>query len=85
MYRPHDRWRPRIVPVETPVIVERETIVKTTGSTPVRTPRRVCLTKEYLPTGAVMFRDVCTNEWAQNPPPEEQPPAKPQADLQNGK
>src|SRR5262249_58632045 len=25
-----------------------------------------CLTKEYLETGAVMFRDVCTKEWAIN-------------------
>lgn len=25
-----------------------------------------CLTKEYLDTGAVKFRDVCTNEWAIN-------------------
>ncbi len=25
-----------------------------------------CLTKEYLETGAVMFRDVCTKEWAVN-------------------
>jgi hypothetical protein len=27
-----------------------------------------CLTKEYLPTGAVLFKDVCTNEYAANPP-----------------
>jgi hypothetical protein len=26
------------------------------------------LVKEYLPTGAVQFRDVCTNESAVNPP-----------------
>ncbi len=25
-----------------------------------------CLTKEYLDTGAVMFKDTCTNEWAVN-------------------
>lgn len=25
-----------------------------------------CLSKEYLDTGAVKFRDVCTNEWAIN-------------------
>jgi hypothetical protein len=25
-----------------------------------------CLTKEYLDTGAVMFRDTCTKEWAVN-------------------
>jgi hypothetical protein len=27
-----------------------------------------CLVKEYLPNGAVLFRDVCTNESAMNPP-----------------
>jgi hypothetical protein len=27
----------------------------------------VCLTKEYLDNGAVMFRDTCTGEWAQGP------------------
>jgi hypothetical protein len=31
--------------------------------------RCTCLTKQYLPTGAVMFKDVCTNEAAINPPP----------------
>ena len=25
-----------------------------------------CLTKEYLETGVVLFRDVCTKEWAVN-------------------
>jgi hypothetical protein len=25
-----------------------------------------CLTKQYLQTGAVMFKDACTNEWAIN-------------------
>jgi hypothetical protein len=29
---------------------------------------RGCLTKEYLQTGQVLFRDLCTNEWAANPP-----------------
>ena len=29
-----------------------------------------CLTKEYTPTGAVLFRDICTSEWAMNPPNE---------------
>jgi hypothetical protein len=27
-----------------------------------------CLVKEYLPNGATLFRDVCTNESAVNPP-----------------
>jgi hypothetical protein len=28
-----------------------------------------CLTKEYTPEGAVLFKDRCTNEMAMNPPP----------------
>jgi hypothetical protein len=31
-----------------------------------------CLTKEYTPEGAVLFRDRCTNEAAMNPPPQAQ-------------
>jgi hypothetical protein len=27
-----------------------------------------CLRKTYLPNGAVLFQDVCTNESAVNPP-----------------
>ncbi len=27
-----------------------------------------CLTKQYTPEGAVVFKDVCTNEMAMNPP-----------------
>jgi hypothetical protein len=30
--------------------------------------RCTCLTKEYTPEGAVLFKDVCTNEAAINPP-----------------
>jgi hypothetical protein len=33
-----------------------------------RSAGRSCLTKEYLQTGQVLFRDLCTNEWAANPP-----------------
>jgi hypothetical protein len=33
---------------------------------PAATATTTCLRKEYLDTGAVMFRDVCTNEWAIN-------------------
>jgi hypothetical protein len=31
--------------------------------------RCTCLTKEYTPEGAVLFKDICTNEAAINPPP----------------
>jgi hypothetical protein len=30
--------------------------------------RCTCLTKEYTPEGAVVFKDICTNEAAMNPP-----------------
>jgi hypothetical protein len=33
-----------------------------------RSAGRSCLTKEYLQTGQILFRDLCTNEWAVNPP-----------------
>ena len=33
-----------------------------------RPAARGCLTKEYLQTGQVLFRDLCTSEWAVNPP-----------------
>jgi hypothetical protein len=32
------------------------------------TNRCTCLTKEYTPQGQVVFKDVCTNEMAMNPP-----------------
>ncbi len=43
------------------------TYAATTPSTPT-TNRCTCLTKEYTPQGAVVFKDVCTNESAMNPP-----------------
>lgn len=48
----------------------------------VRAAVRTCLTKEYLPTGQVLFKDVCTNEWAMNPPPVAEVQAQPQAQVQ---
>ena len=35
-------------------------------STPATVVTTTCLTKEYLDTGAVLFKDVCTQEWAMN-------------------
>jgi len=37
--------------------------------------RCTCLTKDYTPEGAVVFKDVCTNEMAMNPPETTQGPA----------
>lgn len=39
----------------------------TYASTPA-TNTCTCLTKQYTPQGAVVFKDVCTNEMAMNPP-----------------
>ncbi len=53
------------------------------------TNRCTCLTKEYTPQGAVVFKDVCTNEMAMNPPASESPaadmaPQMPQQPIQQG-
>jgi len=34
---------------------------------PTPVPPATCLTKEYLPNGAVLFKDICTNEAAIQP------------------
>jgi hypothetical protein len=41
-------------------------VADTTESAPVTPPTERCLVKEYLDTGMVRFRDVCTKEWAIN-------------------
>ena len=49
----------------------RRHYVRDPGRYPVARPVAstcTCLVKEYLPNGAVLFRDVCTNESAMNPP-----------------
>ena len=48
-----------------------------------------CLTKQYTPQGAVVFKDVCTNEMAMNPPANASPaadagPQIPQQPYQQG-
>jgi hypothetical protein len=57
----HVRWRyPRIIYAARPVVY---------GAAPIVTTNRcTCLTKTYTPEGAVLFKDVCTNEMAMNPP-----------------
>ncbi len=56
------------------------------------TNRCNCLTKEYTQEGAVVFKDVCTNEMAMNPPANASPaadmapqePQMPQQPIQQG-
>jgi len=60
----------------------------TYASTPA-TNTCTCLTKQYTPQGAVVFKDVCTNEMAMNPPASASPaadagPQMPQQPYQQG-
>jgi hypothetical protein len=59
--------KPLPVYVPQPVVVSRPVYV---ASRPVisRPGPCTCLTKEYTPQGAVVFKDRCTNEAAMNPP-----------------
>ena len=70
------RWR-----CHRPIPVVRYPVVRTV---PVQAAAAVpgpctCLRKEYLPSGAVLFKDVCTNEAAVNPPGD---PSQVQAEAQ---
>ena len=60
--------------------------VATYAATTPTTNRCTCLTKEYTPQGAVVFKDVCTNEMAMNPPVDASPAAytAPQQPMQQG-
>ncbi len=51
------------------------TYAATTPTTAPATNRCTCLTKDYTPQGAVVFKDVCTNEMAMNPPVNASPAA----------
>jgi hypothetical protein len=60
--------------------------VATYAATTTTTNRCTCLTKDYTPQGAVVFKDVCTNEMAMNPPVDASPAAysAPQQPMQQG-
>jgi hypothetical protein len=58
-FRPH--WRPGIA-IAAPAVG-----VVSYGTAPTYN-RCTCLTKEYTPEGAVVFKDICTQESAMNPP-----------------
>jgi len=64
--RKHPHWH---VHVRYPAVVYAPRPVVYGAVAPViATSRCSCLVKEYTPEGAVLFRDVCTNEMAMNPP-----------------
>lgn len=60
--------------------------VATYAATTPTTNTCTCLTKQYTPQGAVVFKDVCTNEMAMNPPVNASPAAElaPQQPMQQG-
>ncbi len=62
-HQPH--WHHQIVRyrVRTPVVYA--------VTRPVAVAPCTCLTKQYTPEGAVLFKDICTNEAAINPPPQQ--------------
>lgn len=86
---------PKIVHWPKPVIVHKPIIVRypvvrhvpvVYAAKPVAGPC-TCLTKQYTPEGAVVFKDICTNEAAINPPPQAPQQTgllqvQPQADVQ---
>lgn len=70
----HIHWRHRhvyyprpVVYAAAPAVYAAPTVYR--AAPVVSTNRCTCLTKEYTPEGAVLFKDICTNEAAINPPP----------------
>lgn len=74
-YRPHHRWHwhRHHVRWHRPLLYSTP-VVYGVARTPVA-GACTCLTKEYTPEGAVLFKDRCTNEMAMNPPAEALGPA----------
>ena len=58
--RPTKRHSPAAAPVKS------KSVAVVAAASPAAAATPTCLTKEYLDTGAVMFRDTCTKEWAMN-------------------
>jgi hypothetical protein len=77
----HNHWRWHVW--HRPYWVAPVIATSTTYATSPTWNRCNCLTKEYTQDGAVVFKDVCTNEMAMNPPAAPQGPAT-QQPLQQG-
>jgi hypothetical protein len=71
----HVHYRPRIW--YPPVVVGGPTYIASRPVERVAGPC-TCLSKEYTPEGAVLFKDRCTNEMAMNPPAQQTGEAEPQ-------
>ena len=74
-FRRHHRWHGHrhYVRWHRPLLYSTP-VVYGVARTPVAGPC-TCLSKEYTPEGAVLFKDRCTNEMAMNPPQAEPGPA----------
>jgi hypothetical protein len=77
-FHPHYGWR-------RPIVYPRPVVYTAVRPATATAGPCTCLSKEYTPEGAVVFKDRCTNEMAMNPPPappqqtgalEPQPPVK---------
>jgi hypothetical protein len=66
-YHHHPRWQVRY---HRPIWYAPRPVIYSAYSPRVVSPGPcTCLSKEYTPDGAVLFKDRCTNEAAINPPP----------------
>jgi hypothetical protein len=65
--RPHWRWHWRSRYVRFGVPVVGATVIGAAYATTPARPACTCLTKEYLPDGSLLFKDLCTNEAAMAP------------------
>lgn len=63
-WHPHPHWHVRY---HHPIWVGGVRTAEYSVATPVNGPC-TCLSKEYTPDGRVLFKDLCTNEAAMNPP-----------------
>jgi hypothetical protein len=66
----HHHFHPHFYGWHRPVIYTRPVVYSVARPVTVSSPAPcTCLSKEYTPEGAVLFKDRCTNEAAMNPPP----------------
>ena len=68
-FRHHGHWRHRHIYYVRARSSTRPARWSTAQRPSISTNRCTCLTKEYTQEGAVLFKDICTNEAAINPPP----------------
>jgi hypothetical protein len=72
----HPRWHVRY---HRPIWYAPRPVIYSAYAPRVVTPGPcTCLSKEYTPEGAVLFKDRCTNETAMNPPVQQNSEAEPQ-------